>query len=187
MIDPTLFDFQSIFTVVAGTNRMKRKQLLPLRAEIIELAIEKYSGGQLKYVGASAIGYDFVGVHDGLKYESKSLDDMFGTKCFKTFLQGTKKHVTKTGYTKPFEVKNHRSKNNGNPSQTFDHILLWDTKNFTAGIADWSAVEKHFKSNDATVKSKVDVNDVQLICVNSSHNPPFDFEKHIMQLIRASI
>ena len=51
MINPKLFDFPSIFGVVKSTENLKRNQTRPLRAEIQEISIAKYSGGQLKYIG----------------------------------------------------------------------------------------------------------------------------------------
>ena len=42
---------------------LKRNQTRPLRAEVQEIAIAKYSGGQLKYVGDIENGKDFVGIY----------------------------------------------------------------------------------------------------------------------------
>ena len=77
MINPNLFDFPSIFGVVKSTDGLKRNQTRPLRAEVQEIAIAKYSGNQLKYVGDTENGRDFYGIHDGLYYESKGMDGMF--------------------------------------------------------------------------------------------------------------
>ena len=51
MIDFNKFDFKSIFGVVKSTDGLKRQQTRPLRAEVQEIAIAEYSGGQLEYVG----------------------------------------------------------------------------------------------------------------------------------------
>ena len=77
MINFNQFDFPSIFGVVKSTDGLKRQQTRPLRAEVQEIAIAKYSGGQLKYVGDTENGRDFLGIHDGLYYESKGMDGLF--------------------------------------------------------------------------------------------------------------
>lgn len=77
MIDFNLFDFPSIFGVIKSTEGLKRNQTRPLRAEIQEIAIAKYSGGQLKYVGDTENGKDFIGILDKLNYESKGMDGLF--------------------------------------------------------------------------------------------------------------
>ncbi len=66
MINPKFFDFASIFGVIKSTNGLKRNQTRPLRAEVQEIAIAKYSGGQLKYVGDQENGRDFYGLIDDL-------------------------------------------------------------------------------------------------------------------------
>ena len=71
MIDLKLFDFPSIFGVVKSTDGLKRNQTRLLRTEVQEIAIAKYSGGQLKYVGDTENGRDFYGLVDNLYYESK--------------------------------------------------------------------------------------------------------------------
>jgi hypothetical protein len=77
MINPELFDFPSIFGVIQSTEGLKRNQTRPLRAEVQEIAIAKYSGEQLKYVGDTENGKDFVGILDKLNYESKGMDGLF--------------------------------------------------------------------------------------------------------------
>ena len=77
MIDFNLFYFPSIFGVVKSTDGLKRNQTRPLRAEVQEIAIAKYSGGQLKYVGDKENGRDFYGLLDHLDYESKGMDGLF--------------------------------------------------------------------------------------------------------------
>ena len=47
-------NWSKVFGVVNSLNTMKRNQTLPLRTEIVEMAIDKYSNGKLKYVGDSA-------------------------------------------------------------------------------------------------------------------------------------
>ena len=107
MINPNLFDFPSIFGVVKSTDGLKRQQTRPLRAEVQEIAIAKYSGGQLKYVGDKENGRDFCGLIDNLYYESKGMDGLF------------QKTVP---YTKEITLKNFQGKNLGLPKKTFDFI-----------------------------------------------------------------
>ena len=77
MINFTKFDFKSIFGVVKSTDGLKRQQTRPLRAEVQEIAIAEYSGGQLEYVGDVEDGRDFHGIIDNLYYESKGMDGLF--------------------------------------------------------------------------------------------------------------
>ena len=77
MINPELFNFAEIFGVIESTNGLKRNQTRPLRAEVQEIAIAKYSGGQLQYVGDTQNGRDFIGILDNLSYESKGMDGIF--------------------------------------------------------------------------------------------------------------
>ena len=77
MIDSERFDFPSIFGVVKSTDGLKRNHTRPLRAEVQEIAIAKYSDNQLKYVGDTENGRDFYGLEDELYYESKGMDGLF--------------------------------------------------------------------------------------------------------------
>ena len=113
MIDPTLFDFPEIFGTVKSTDGLKRNQVRPLRAEIQEIAIAKYSGGQLRYVGDHEDGRDFVGIHDGLFYESKGMDGLF------------QKTVP---WTKQITLKNFQGKNLGAPETvSYTHLRAHET------------------------------------------------------------
>jgi len=171
-IDPKLFDFDSIFRVASSSNGMKRPQLRTLRAEVLELAIEKYSGGQLRYVGDTQKGYDFVGLHDNLRYESKGQDGMF---------QKT------TGTTKQIILKNFYGKSLGTPDQTFDYLLLWDTESMTAGICDWNAAAKQMVVQDANIITKVALDDIQFFAIRVPVTNTVDLEQMIMNLIRQAI
>jgi len=138
MIDFNLFDFPSIFGVIKSTEGLKRNQTRPLRAEIQEIAIAKYSGGQLKYVGDTENGKDFIGILDKINYESKGMDGLF------------QKTVP---YTKEITLKNFQGKNLGLPEKTFDHMLLWDTKKYTVGICSWDACIKNAILKDGSILS----------------------------------
>ena len=119
MIDLKLFDFPSIFGVVKSTDGLKRNQTRPLRTEVQEIAIAKYSGGQLKYVGDTENGRDFYGLVDNLYYESKGKDGLF---------------CKRIPWTKEIVLKNFQGNCFGVPEKTFDYMILWDTASYTVGI-----------------------------------------------------
>ena len=172
MIDSELFDFPSIFGVVKSTDGLKRNQTRPLRAEVQEIAIAKYSGEQLKYVGDTENGRDFYGLNDELYYESKAMDGMF---C--------KRKPT----TKEITLKNFQGRNKGLPDKTFDYMLLWDTKTYTAGICSWDACMKNTVVKDDSVAFRVNFDDITFFAENVEPIDKGDFGKKLYQLIRESI
>ena len=172
MINFKTFDFSSIFGVVKSTDGLKRQQTRPLRAEVQEIAIAKYSGGQLQYVGDSENGRDFLGIHDKLYYESKGMDGMF----LKT------KPITKV-----ITLKNHNGRNKGLPEKTFDYMLLWDTKNYIAGICSWDACMKNTILKDDSVAFRVHFDDIKFIAKNISPKDKGDFGAKLYNLIKESV
>ena len=163
-----MFDFPSIFGVINSTEGLKRNQTRPLRAEVQEIAIAKYSGGQLKYVGDRESGRDFYGLVDDLYYESKGKDGLF------------QKNVP---YTKEIVLKNFHGSNLGLPKKTFDYMLLWDTKNYTVGICSWDACMKHTLIKDATISFRVDYSDVEFLAKNVIPVEKQDFSVKLYELI----
>ena len=172
MINPKLFDFPSIFGVVKSTDGLKRNQTRPLRTEVQEIAIAKYSGGQLQYVGDTENGRDFYGLIDKLYYESKGMDGLF------------QKRVP---YTREITLKNFQGNNLGLPEKTFDYMLLWDTKNYTVGICSWDACMKHTVVKDATVVFRVDNSDTTFLEKNVIPTQKEDFAKKLYELIEESV
>lgn len=172
MIDPELFDFRQIFGVVESTNGLKRSQTRPLRAEVQEIAIAKYSGGQLQYVGDKENGRDFFGLIDNLYYESKGMDGLF------------QKTVP---YTKEITLKNFQGKNLGLPEKTFDYMLLWDTRNYTVGICSWDACMKNIVVKDANVSFRVNCDDVVFLAKNVVPVQKEDFAIKLYELIEATV
>ena len=168
MINFELFDFPSIFGVIKSTEGLKRNQTRPLRAEVQEIAIAKYSGGQLKYVGDRESGRDFYGLVDDLYYESKGMDGLF------------QKNVP---YTKEITLKNFQGKNLGLPEKTFDYMLLWDTKNYTVGICNWDACMKHTVVKDATISFRVDYSDIVFLAKHVIPAEKQDFSVRLYELI----
>ena len=172
MIDPELFDFPSIFGVIQSTEGLKRNQTRPLRAEVQEIAIAKYSGGQLKYVGDTENGKDFTGILDKLNYESKGMDGLF------------QKTVS---YTKEITLKNFQGKNLGLPEKTFDYMLLWDTKNYSVGICSWDDCIKNATLKDANVSFRVDYSDINFLAKNVIPADKGDFAAKLYNLIKESV
>ena len=174
MINFTKFDFNEIFGVVKMTEGMQRPQLRTYRAEIQEYAIEKYSGGQLKYVGDTEDGKDFYGVDDdNLVYESKGINGMFQTD--------------KTDWCKEIVLKNFYSKNTGIPDQTFDYMLLWDTTTYRAAICSWDTCMKYAKVTDANVKCKINKDDITFVADNVTPVEKGDYAEKLKKLMIASI
>ena len=172
MINPNLFNFPSIFGVVKSTDGLKRQQTRPLRAEVQEIAIAKYSGGQLGYVGDTENGRDFYGIIDGLYYESKGQDGIF---C-KTI-----------PWTKEITLKNFKGRNSGLPEKTFDYMLLWDTKNYSVGICSWDACMKNTTLKDDSVSFRVHFNDIQFLVKNVVPTEKEDFAIKLYELIKESV
>jgi hypothetical protein len=170
-IDWNKFNWEKIFGVVSSVDGMKRNQTRPLRTEIIEMAIDKYSGGQLEYVGDTADGMDFRGI-DNLRYECKSAETLFP------------KIVP---HTREMVLKNHRSKQQ-ELEQTFDYMILVDTGKNRVGICDWSACKTSNK--DAVIMFKALLRDITVVADNVKADPllaAVNMEERITTLIRENI
>ena len=172
MINSKLFDFPSIFGVVKSTDGLKRQQTRPLRAEVQEIAIAKYSGGQLQYVGDTENGRDFYGIEDNLYYESKGMDGLF---------------LKKKPMTKEITLKNFKGRNKGLPDKTFDYMLLWDTKTYTAGICSWDACMKNTILKDDSVAFRVDFEDITFLAKNVIPVEKEDFATQLYNLIQSIV
>ena len=171
MIDFKRLDLPNIFGVVKSTEGLKSRQRRSLRAEIQEIAMAKYSDGQLEYVGDTAKGQDFKGV-DGLSYESKGMDGMF---C-----------KTKP-ITKEITLMNFQGNNTGLPDKTFDYMLLWDTKTHTAGICSWDSCMKNATLKDDSVKIRVHFDDITIFAKNVTPIEKGDLSTKLFNLIEESI
>lgn len=169
MLDFSKFDFPQIFGVVKATDGMKSRQHRTLRAEIQEKAMAKYSGGQLTYVGDTAVGQDFIS-DQSKRYESKGQDGIF---C-KTI-----------PWTKQITLKNFQGNNIGLPDQTFDYMLLWDTKSFTAGICTWESCMKNTTVVSDSVKFKVHFDDITFFCKDVVPADKGDIGKQLTTLIES--
>jgi len=131
-------NWSKVFGVVNSVSTLMRNQTRPLRTEIVEMAIDKYSNGNLKYVGDSADGMDFEG-SDGLRYECK--------------LQGTI-FQPNVPHTKKVILRNHRGKNLGVPTKTFDRMIFIDTGKNRVGVVNFEDLTMF--NNDANVQCRVE-------------------------------
>ena len=172
MIDWKLFDFPSIFGVVKSTDGLKRNQTRPLRTEVQEIAIAKYSGGQLKYVGDTESGRDFYGLVDNLYYESKGKDGLF---------------CKRIPWTKEIVLKNFQGNCLGVPEKTFDYMLLWDTTAYSVGICSWESCMKNVNIRDATIVIKVHFDDITFLAENVTPVEKEDFATKLYNLIEQTV
>ncbi len=130
-------EWSKVFGVIDSVETLKRNQTLPLRTEIIEMSIDKYSDGKLKYVGDTADGMDFEG-SDGLRYECKMQGKIFQPN---------------TVWSNKLILRNHRGNNLGTPDKTFDKMILVDTGKRRVGVVNFEDLEMF--PDDANVKCRV--------------------------------
>ena len=165
-------NWAEVFRVIDSTGTLTRNQTRPLRTEIVELAIDKYSNGNLKYVGDAADGMDFEG-SDGLRYECK--------------MQGTIFQPT-TPHTAKVILKNHRGKNLGVPPKTFDKMIFIDTGKRKVGVVNFEDLT--MKENDSNVMCRVDDQSIVNFVakdVPSDASSKVDMEEVIFEAIRRSL
>lgn len=174
MIDFSTFDLESIFFVVESTHNLKRNQTRPLRAEIIELAIEKYSNSQLKYIGDKENGRDFASNTDPVMYyECKSMHGLFQPRA---------------NYTKPIILANFHGATVTELTQTFDYMILIDTKIHSIGVCDWDSCTENLSYSDAYVSTRIHHDQIRMIGEEiAPKNAPIDMESRLMNLIREII
>jgi hypothetical protein len=170
MVDPSLFDFPTIFGRIQSTNGLKRNQTRPLRSEIIERTLAKYSGGQFKYIGDKSNGVDFLD-NENLRYELKCMDGLF------------QKSVP---YTKQITLKNFFG-TASELDQTFDFLILIDTIKNTIGVCDWECATRDMVLNDATITTKVQHDDVTFFASNVIPNTFEDMSHTLERFIQESI
>jgi hypothetical protein len=167
VVDFSKFNWLAIFDVISSTTTMKRNQLRCIRTEIIELALAKHSGGQLKYVGDAINGCDFVD-NDGIRYECKSREKMF---------------TTKNGLTKEIILKNFYRKSEPKLVKTFDHMIMLDTYNNTAGVIDYDNAVSNSVITDSIVTTKVYLDKISYVAEKVVSNNIINFEHTLNKLI----
>jgi|TARA_R110000744_G_C19017758_1_gene523809 hypothetical protein len=139
MLDWDRFNWPEIFGTICATKELKGPQYNFMISDIRERSAEKWSDGQLKYVGNIAKGKDYDGV-DGLRYEMKCVDDL---------LLKTKPHTSK------IILKNFAGQCLGLPEQTFDYMIAYDTTKNTVLLSSWEVCMKMAKVNDSNVTTQL--------------------------------
>ena len=151
MIDWNRFNWPEIFGTIYALKDLKGPQYNFMKADIQEKSAEKWSDGQLKYVGNIATGRDYDGIPDDLRYESKAIDNL---------LLKTKPH------TKDIILKNFAGNCIGLPKQTFDYMIAYDTVKNTVLLASWEVCMKMAVVNDANVTTKLLVGQCDILAHN---------------------
>ena len=90
-------------------------------------------------------------------------------------------------YTREVTLMNFKGRNKGLPEQTFDYMLLWDTKNYTAGICSWNSCMKNTKLKDDSVSFKVNFDDITFVAKNVVPKEKGDFGAKLYNLIKESV
>ena len=148
MIDWNRFNWPKIVGVMHDIESLTNiPQCRMMSAHILEEATARCSDGQLKYVGDTEIGCDFIGC-DGLRYESKSVQGLI-----------KKKGPT----TKKITLKNYYGKCLGEPEQTFDYMIAFDSTKNTVLLADWDNCIENGEIKAAVYNTKLDINRCEVI------------------------
>lgn len=166
-------NWKKVFGVINSVSTLTRNQTRPLRTEIVEMAIAKYSSGKLKYVGDSADGMDFEG-SDGLRYECKMQGTIF---------QPTTPHSAKV------VLKNHYSTKKKDVKKTFDKMIFIDTKKRKVGVVDFEQLSIENKSADVKCWVK-DQSVVNIVADGITADKGYDglnMEKVIFEAIQNSL
>jgi hypothetical protein len=165
-IDWEKVNWEKIFGAIYNMKELKGPQYNFMKSDIAEHALEKYSDGQLKYIGNVSKGKDFEGI-DGLNYEMKCMDGL----------------IQKTTYrTKAITLKNFHTNNTGIPDQTFDKMIAVDTKQNSVLWCDWNVMD--MKLNDATVSCVLDVRKCDKLLTNvTPRQKPVQFNEEYAKFV----
>lgn len=151
-IDWNLFNWEEIFGTAVACEGLKRAQVRGLRTEIVELAIEKYSGKQLKYVGMNdKLGHDFV-TNDPLpliQIECKMQDKMFQPVAKKT---------------RPITLKNFAGNAKDTIKKTYDYMIMLDPVRMQVGYTTFENSVKQHKFQSSNVSVQVDHSHITWVC-----------------------
>ena len=118
------FNWSGIYGAAENMKSMSDNMSKFISAQVLEKAVEKYSCGQLKYVGNTEDGLDFIGI-DGLRYELKSANKIYQPR---------------TPYTAWLTLKNFRGNSTG-ITKTFDKIIAIDKGSHTTFLSDFEDLE----------------------------------------------
>jgi|TARA_B100001094_G_C17959907_1_gene684884 hypothetical protein len=139
MLDWNRFNWPEIFGTIYATKELKGPQYNFMISDIRERSAEKWSDGQLKYVGNIAKGKDYDGV-DGLQYESKCVDGLL---------------LEKKPHTSKIILKNFAGNCTGLPEQTFDYMIAYDTTKNVVLLSSWEVSIKMAEVNDSNVTTRL--------------------------------
>ena len=192
-VDFSRFNFPRIASVIHSLQSFQGPQYNFITSLILELAIEKYSDGQLIYIGDQDNGRDFVSTVSQVSltpvyYECKSMKDMAPG-----LFRDSQTRKNSKLYTKDIILKNyHPGGNANNFVQTFDYMILVDTQYNAFGICDWESCVKSekFILGGSGCKTKILKTNITVIQKNIIPDSEFvieDFRPKIESLIREHI
>ena len=150
MLEWNRFNWPEIFGTIHAMKGLKGAQFNFMKADAHEKSAEKWSDGQLTYVGNIAIGKDYDGV-DGLRYESKAVDGLIQKKV---------------PHTKDIILKNFAGNSTGIPEQTFDYMIAYDTTKNVVLLAPWDVCMKMVERKKAWVTTKLLVGQCDILAQN---------------------
>ena len=150
MLEWNRFNWPEIFGTIYAMKALRGKQFNFMKADIQERSAEKWSDGQLTYVGNTAIGKDYDAV-DGLRNESKAVDGLIQKKV---------------PHTKDIILKNFAGNSTGIPEQTFDYMIAYDTTKNVVLLAPWDVCMKMVERKKAWVTTKLLVGQCDILAQN---------------------
>jgi len=154
-IDFSKIDLPQMFGVIAATSGMKDQQWRMFRGTVCEKALEKYSGGQLKYVGDKENGMDFIDAN-GVRYECKSQDDIFNDLPSQNGKKSSIKDIRSItlinflGQVREIE-------------RTFDYLIMICNSTFSMGIISWEDMKDHITVHNDSIKVKIPKEKITMI------------------------
>ena len=151
MIDWDRFNWPEIFGTIYACKALKGPQYNFMKSDIQERSAEKWSDGQLNYVGNIVTGRDYDGVDD-FRYESKTVEGLL--------LSSNKPH------TAEIILKNFIGWSTGIPKKTFDYMIAYDTTKNAVLLAPWDVCMKMVKEKDATVTTRLLVGQCDILAQN---------------------
>ena len=146
-IDWTRFNWPEIFGTMDALKSLEGEQYKFMKSDIQERCAEQWSDSQLRYVGNTQIGKDYIGI-DGFRYESKVVQGLI------------QKRVP---HTKPIILKNYRGNSTGIPEQTFDFMIAYDSTKNTVLLAPWDVCMKMMNMKDASLNINLLVGQCEII------------------------
>jgi hypothetical protein len=170
VIDWNKVEWSKIFGAISNMKELKGPQYNFMKADIAEHALEKYSNGQLKYVGNVSIGKDFVGI-DGLNYEMKCKNNLIKKRSYQT---------------SQIILKNFHTNNTGLPPKTFDKMIAVDTEQNTVLLCDWETID--MTVNDATVSCTLNEKKCDALAINVTPKiKPMQFIEEYQKFVKKII